>query len=363
MKQLCSGFMQVLGHGKALEQLRKAMTAQRLHHAWILAGPIGVGKCTLAKELARVLLDDALSPEALGQDAPVIASRAGTLLEAGTHPDLHIIRRDLAAWSDNPQLRERKQISIPIDLLRERLLGGRTADGKVHQSPAWHRPVMGRAKVFIIDEAERLDLPGQNALLKTLEEPPPATTLILVTDRPERLLPTIRSRCLLLHLAPLSDGEMMQWFETAGIPDGDRDWLTQWSNGAPGLAKRAIDHDLRQWHEMLEPMLQQLDAGTWVVDGAESMQARIEAWTDAQVKENPKASRESAGRDGAEMLLRMLGEHLRSSMAKAAQRGDVDALERQTSIVRRLADAERRLGSHLNRRHVFDALVASWAAV
>ena len=353
--------MQLLGHDTALDQLRRAIAAQRLHHAWILAGPVGVGKCTLARALARVLLDDTLGPDALGHDDQAMMSKAGTLLEADTHPDLHIIRRDLAAWSDNAQLRERKQTSIPIDLLRERLLGGRTSDGKVHQSPAYHRPVMGHAKVFIIDEAERLDLPGQNALLKTLEEPPPDTTLVLVTDRPERLLPTIHSRCLLLHLKPLTDADMTRWFDQAGVEDGERRWLLQWSHGSPGMAQRAIDHDLRDWHDILVPMLQQLDEGTWVADGAESMQARIEAWTDAQVKENPKASREAAGRDGAEMLLRMLGEHIRGSMADAARRADADALERQTTLVQRLADTERRLGSHLNRRHVLDALVASWA--
>lgn len=353
--------MQVFGHSEAIELLRGAMASGRMHHAWVLSGPMGVGKRTLAEALAAVLLDPSAPAEQLGC-LPVLQSPVGALLEAGTHPDLHIIRRDMAAWSDNAQLRERKQISIPIDLLRERLLGGHTGDGKVHEAPAYRHPVMGHGKVFIIDEAERLDLPGQNALLKTLEEPPPDTTLILITDRPERLLPTVHSRCQVVHMAPLNDDEMTGWFDHADVPTDERPWLSQWACGSPGMAQAALDRDLRDWHDTLSPMLHQLDAGTWVPDAAEAMQSRIEAWTDAAVEENPKASREAAGRDGAEMLLRMLSTHVRANLFAAATSGDVDGVQRHGGVADQLSVVERRLGASLNRKHVLESLVASWAA-
>ena len=352
--------MELFGHQDALTLLRNALVCGRFHHAWVLAGPAGIGKRTLAESLADVLLDPAATPDALG--CPRGNSEAATLLQAGTHPDLHMIRRDMAAWSDNAQLRDRKQMSIPIDLLRERLLGGRTGDGKVHEAPAYKRPVMGHAKVFIIDEAERLDLPGQNALLKTLEEPPPETTLIMVTDRPDRLLPTIHSRCQVLHMGPLDSTAMDQWFDAASIAPADRDWLAHWARGAPGMAQRAVDHGLQQWHDALTPLLHELDEGRWTARAAEAMHEQIEAWADAQLEANPKASKEAAGRDGAEVLLRMLGDHVRASLATAAAQGDVHGVQRQTTLADHLATTERRIGASLNRKHVLESLTASWAA-
>jgi DNA polymerase-3 subunit delta' len=355
-------FVQMFGHNAPIELLRKALASGRMHHAWVLCGPKGIGKRTLAEALAAVLLDPSATGAQLG-DPPTLQSETLTLLKAGTHPDLHIIRRDMAAWSDNAQLRERKQTSIPIDLLRERLLGGRTSDGKVHDAPAYRRPVMGHAKVFIIDEAERLDLPGQNALLKTLEEPPPETTLLLITDRPERLLPTVHSRCQVLHMAPLNESAMTQWFNQHNVDTQLRPWLSEWACGAPGMAQAGLDRELRDWHDTLAPMLHQLDAGTWVPGAAEAMQSQIEAWTDAAVEENPKASREAAGRDGAEMLIRMLSTHVRANLFAAATSGDVHGVERHGGVADQLSVVERRLGASLNRKHVLEALVASWAAV
>ncbi|MCH2139061.1 MAG: hypothetical protein MK074_08435 [Phycisphaerales bacterium] len=353
--------MEIFGHSDALDVLRGALASGRMHHAWILAGRVGIGKRTVAQALAKVMLDPDATPDQLGT-APALASDIATHIKAGTHPDLHLIQRTDTAFSANAQLRDRKQTSIPIDLLRERIIGGRTGDGKVHEAPAYKRPVLGHGKVFIIDEAQRLDLPGQNALLKTLEEPPPATTLILVTDRPQRLLPTIHSRCQLLHMSPLNDTDMTAWFDANDVPNGRRPWLTQWADGAPGMAQRAIDRDLRSWHDDLEPMLRKMDGGIWVADAAETMQSHIEAWTDAEIEANPKASRESAGRDGAEVLLGMLASHVRSNMADASAQGAADEIRRHADLVDHIAHAERRLHANLNRRHVLDALVASWAS-
>ena len=354
--------MRIYGQHDALRTLREALFAGRLHHAWIFAGPPGVGKRTLAEELAGVLLDPAREASTLGTDAVPSASEPQRLLESRTHPDLHVIRRELAAWSDNAQLRERKQMTISIDLLREHIIGGRTGDKVVHDAPAYRRPVLGHAKVFIIDEAERLDRPGQNALLKTLEEPPPNTTFILVTDRPQRLLPTIHSRCQVLHMAPLDQQAMHGWFEEAGIRDGDRPWLEQWANGAPGMAAQAQQYGLKHWHDAIDPICDQLDSGVWVSTAAETMQSWIDAWTDERISENPKASREAAGRDGTELLLRMLSSRVSTVLLRCADAGDVEGAHRQSCIADLLADTEQRIGSSLNRRHVFDSLIASWAA-
>src|SRR5204863_4320065 len=109
-------------------------------------------------------------------------SRVQHLIDARTHPDFHIIHKELAAYSDNRELREKKQINIPIDLLRERLLGG-TSGSSHHEAPAYRTAALGHGKVFIIDEAELLDPTAQNAMLKTLEEPPAQTWIFLITSQ------------------------------------------------------------------------------------------------------------------------------------------------------------------------------------
>ena len=196
------------GHQRPLTTLRSALEGDRMHHAWIFSGPEGVGKCTVAEELARILLDPTLDGSHLGEPEPVLNTEVGILLAAGTHPDLHVIRKEDAAWSDNRQLRERKQLNIPLDLLRERMIGGRTSDGKIKEAPAYRTPSMGNGKVFIIDESELLDRTAQNVLLKTLEEPPAGTYIILVTSKPDQLLPTIRSRCQQLPFGGLGADSM-----------------------------------------------------------------------------------------------------------------------------------------------------------
>ena len=114
--------------------------------------------------------------------------KAARRMTEGTHPDLHVIRKELALYSDSATLRAKKLMNIPIDVLRQHMIGGVTiTDQKYHEPKVGMTPVLGQAKVFIIDEAELIDRTGQNALLKSLEEPPPRTYIFLITTRPERL--------------------------------------------------------------------------------------------------------------------------------------------------------------------------------
>jgi DNA polymerase-3 subunit delta' len=250
-----------------------------------------------------------------------------------------VIHRGLAAHSNNPQLRDRKQTNIPIDLLRETMLGGRTSDNRVHDAAAYRTPVMGSAKVFVVDEAERLDLPGQNALLKTLEEPPPATYLFLITSRPERLLPTILSRCQHLRLAPLTDTQMLEWFNQSDIdatPVALETAMT-FAQGSPGMASLVITRDMTKWIESVDV---------------------VESWTESVVKDNPKASKDAANRDGFEMLLRVLASHLRHSLRTTDNRS---TMVEHCWRVDRIAQAEAQIAAGLNLKHVLEALVAEWS--
>ena len=192
-------FDHVLGHDRPIATLRAAIDAGRVHHAWVFAGPMGVGKLTTARALASIILDPTASPTLTGKIEPDPDSQTQRLIRAGSHPDLHVITKELSAVSEEATLRAKKQRNIPIDLLRERMIGGRvphgSPTGRFIEPVIGKAPQLGHAKVFIIDEAELLDAYGQNALLKTLEEPPRDSYIILVTTAEERLLPTIRSRC------------------------------------------------------------------------------------------------------------------------------------------------------------------------
>ena len=346
------------GHTDQIKTLQQAMEGDRLHHAWIFSGPVGVGKRTAATELGRILLDDGVSADDLGSQPPALLSESGALLMAGSHPDLHCLQKEDAAYSDNRNLRERKQLNIPLDLLRERVIGGRTSDNKSHDAAVYRTAAMGGSKVFIIDEAELLDRTAQNILLKTLEEPPKGTFIILVTSRPEQLISTIRSRCQHLRFGTLDETAMTAWISEnePTIDAGDLEWLTHWSEGAPGRFKTAVKHDLSTWAKTLQPMLDRADAGEWQPELGATMIELIEQFAELVLADNPKASKEAANREGLRQLLRLLGQHLRRRLADGTNQLDCCA------TIDLLSEIERQSESHLNLKQLMESLSAGWAS-
>jgi len=166
----------------AVSRLRRALRSGRTPHAYLFVGPEGVGKELAAKALAACLLcqEQSRPPDA---DACQQCT-ACRLLAAGTHPDFHLIHRGLHRLHPERTVRQSKGLFLAVDVIRHFLI-----------APATVTPALGRRRVFVIRDAERMNEEAQNALLKTLEEPPGSAVLILITASAERLLPTIRSRC------------------------------------------------------------------------------------------------------------------------------------------------------------------------
>ena len=211
------------GHEAAEAMLVAEATTGRLHHAWLIAGPMGIGKATLAFRFARWLLAGRPGTRLDVADTGPVSRRVA----AGTHADLLAIGRSF----DEKRQRHRTEIVAddvrPIgDFLR------RTA-------------AEGGWRVVILDDADLLNRHAANALLKILEEPPPRTVLLLVSSSPGRLLPTIRSRCRLLRLAPLDPAQMMLALQRL-LPEeseADRSLLAELAHGAPGRAVELARED------------------------------------------------------------------------------------------------------------------------
>lgn len=164
----------------AVSLLQRALRNDRVAHAYLFEGPDGVGKETTAAALAARLLCQ--QPAADGESCGLCDSCR--MLAGGAHPDFHRIHRGLYKQHPDPRVRRTTGLYITIDIVRHFLI-----------SPAALTPRMGGARVFVVAEAERMTDDAQNALLKTLEEPPGRTVIILLTSAGSRLLSTIRSRC------------------------------------------------------------------------------------------------------------------------------------------------------------------------
>jgi DNA polymerase III subunit delta' len=218
---------ELVGHEAAETAFLGAYNAQRLPHAWLLAGPAGIGKATFAYRAARFLL--AAQPEASGLfgDAAPPATLAMPadhpvfrLVAAGAHPDLLVVER---AWDEK---RKRLRREIVVD-------DARAIAGFLHLTPS-----QGSWRIVIVDGVDEMNRNAANALLKVLEEPPKRAVLLLTCETPGRLIPTIRSRCRMLHMNPLPQDIVLEAIHRAmpGLDPGEATSLAQLAGGSIGRA-------------------------------------------------------------------------------------------------------------------------------
>ena len=203
----------VIGQDAAVAELRAAAASDRLHHAWLLGGPAGIGKATLAFRFARRLLAPPAEHSAGGDGLGIVASgRTARQVAAGSHPNLIVLERV------SPDGEKAAPRTISVEAVRKVLafFGATAANG-------------GR-RICIVDSVEDLTLPAANALLKTVEEPPAGALILLISHEPQRVLPTIRSRCRKLALRPLSPPDVDEVLGSLGAEFEALD---------PGLRRRA----------------------------------------------------------------------------------------------------------------------------
>ncbi len=212
-----AGLLLTRGHDRAVAAVR-TMVAGRVPHALLIGGPAGIGKTTLALDLAAGLMCDDRDRAA----RPCRDCRGCRLVERGRHPDVH----RLAPGGAGDQIRIGSR--------------DRPEDGTVRRlaSDLVLMPVEGGARVAIVERADRLTDDAQTALLKTLEEPPAGVTIILCADDEDRLLPTVRSRCARLRLGPVATRVVEAILADGGIADAPlAARLARIVGGRPGAAR------------------------------------------------------------------------------------------------------------------------------
>ncbi len=405
----------------AMERVRRAMQSGRMPHAYLFTGRPGVGRQMFAERLAQYLLCAARRDVAADADGgglfaanepapatvgPPVFDACGTcedclMFAAGTHPDYHPIYRGLNRHHPDKAVQKRKAMEHSVEVIRHFLLGAVTL-----------RPSRGRAKVFIVPEAERLSIGAQNAMLKTLEEPPGHSYLILIASSADELLPTTRSRCHLVTFQALPADFIVQELIARGATDPDEArFLAALSQGSLGAALQLTRGDVvahrdavlaslrsvaadplatsRQWQELAKLLtgFKQSDEteDEDVADEAPPAKSKRpaappkaktedladdeddDAVDDDDVETGPDAR---AVREGQRLLLAILGALLGDALRAAAgvaphaltdasQAGAIAggaSLRRIGDAIRAVSAAERQLEMNANVGLVFDAL-------
>lgn len=224
-------------HDDAWKQWRNASSGSRMHHAWILAGKKGLGKSDFAQAAARELV-----------------AEEGISQPSGDHPDIIELtygpKNDKEAKAAAEGKKYETARSIRVDQIRDM------------QRRLTTRPTLGERRVIIINPADDMETSSSNALLKSLEEPPSGTFFLLVTHRPSRLLPTIRSRCRMLRFPLLSDVQLREMLRQEGVEHnaGALDAALQAAEGSYGAAMRFAEQDLGPMADHMDRLLKQGDA-------------------------------------------------------------------------------------------------------
>lgn len=252
-------FKQIIGHEQIIGHMQNAIRQKKISHAYLLCGESGSGKRLVAEAFAKAVLCEEGGIEACGK------CKSCKQAESGNHPDIRVVVREKA--------------TLGVKEIREQV----TADVQI-------KPYSSEYKIYLIDEAEKMTEEAQNALLKTIEEPPEYAVFLLMVDRQELLLSTVLSRCVLLPFYPVATGKIKQFLmEEKGVPDYLAESAAVFSGGLVGRAVQYTESEA--FTEQREEVLH--------------LVKYVDQMTMAEVMENVKllASKKDAAMEYLDMIL------------------------------------------------------------
>jgi len=289
---------ELLGHEEAETRVLDAWYAGRMPHAWLIAGPRGIGKATLAYRIAKFVLSGGKTTGEAGlfgaDDAPPTSlatdptHRVARLVASEGHRDLHILRR---------QLNDRGVLSQVV----------RVDDVRAFEAGMRLHSAEGGWRVAIVDEAERMNRNAENALLKILEEPPPNTLILIVSNAESAMLATTRSRCRRLPLSPLPDTVVSTLLARArpDLTHADTMVILRLADGSIGSAIALADAGGAKLYRMVVAVLGTLPE----IDG-EALHAMAGAWA-----RKPKEGELDPFATGTALMRRWIDQSIRAASA------------------------------------------------
>lgn len=351
-------FLDVKFQPEAQRHVQRALRSGRTPHAYIFHGPEGVGKEMLALRLAQALLcadiQERSLPAAQSRDmgGERIRDACGNcpeckLMVSLAHPDLHIITRQLHRNHPDPAVRKRAGVELTIDVVRHFLL-----------ERAAMTAARGRGKVFIVCEAETMSPQAQNALLKTLEEPPKGTFLILLCASAEQLLATTLSRCQNVRFSPLPSQFVREQLNVArdALSNEEIEWIADYSNGSLG---RAITLAEQQQFPIFQRIRAALQSFRQSKDDA-----TVKLWTEEaklmgeKLREvDPEMTDAESTRRGLKEIFALIAHAYRGRIGEAATTRQPGMFENCARSLEFIVAAERALDSNVNSQLVVESLV------
>src|SRR5688572_5204024 len=343
-------FDQLTGNERVKQLLRRMLESGRIPGALLFTGEEGVGKKLFALEIAKSLnCRNPQGVEACGKCPSCIRTSRFNFPQSEDSDDWKKI-----IWTDHGDV---GMVVAPKRVLLVEQM--RQIEGEAN-----FRPFEGRARVFVIDDADKLNDQSANALLKTLEEPSPTSHLILITSRPAMLLPTIRSRCQQVRFSPLTASEIEGYLLAEKLESGAAAKLR--ARCAAGSLGRAVADDLERYKERREAMLAVLKALAVTGDRSRLLRA-AEGMSDARNKDDYEANLElleTLIRDALLVALKADQQHVVNvdilPQLKEIARG-TDAT-RATNWIAQIEELREQLEVNINRKPATDALFLTMAA-
>jgi DNA polymerase-3 subunit delta' len=317
----------IFGQDDAVETILRAYESDRLPHGLIFAGPTGVGKETAARGLATLFLcENPKKNQPCGKCASCVLMDA----ENPIHPDYHVVYRQLIRIEKEKV----KAIDLPVAVIRDYLV-----------EPANHKSSMNRGKVFVVREAELMNPAAQNAMLKTLEEPAARTLIVLLTDQPHALLPTIRSRCQIVRFAPLDAKAVERELIKRKVDKATAAEAAELTDGSLGIALKWIEDGVVDASRELNKRLDATFAGKPAGDLADWFRKAADAYAAKQLEHDKLSSKDQATREGLALYLKIASAAFRRRLQTTS---DPEALEHACTAIDAVARAENYLDSNVN---------------